>query len=367
MPTQDTARSTAERTTLKAEMARQQAEAIDVPINLRLPNSGLYTYSPFAANPAPGNTSILGADSETETAGESPAEAAAPVVPLISPTPILLSEELRLDVDGFYPQMKASGRIAGFHLVPAHWIANVARTAPNIYQGQIWYKEGNSALIPQTTVKIAVTRGIFGPVSAQVTFSGGPTRTRTFAYRSRYFHPVSFEFDVAQGVTATTGYQTDSHPNRPATLPVENLTIVNVFRRMGFNVAVTAGADIIPISEAGANALWSDTEMHDAMQTHWSQFANAPQWALWTFFASLHETGASLGGIMFDDIGPNHRQGTSLFVDSFIKNPPGGDPAPAAWINRMIFWTACHEMGHAFNLAHSWQKHLGTPWIPLAS
>jgi hypothetical protein len=37
----------------------------------------------------------------------------------------------------------------------------------------------------------------------------------------------------------------------------------------------------------------------------------------------------------------------------------------------MKFWTAVHEMGHAFNLAHSWQKDhppaWGTPWIPLAN
>jgi hypothetical protein len=33
----------------------------------------------------------------------------------------------------------------------------------------------------------------------------------------------------------------------------------------------------------------------------------------------------------------------------------------------MRFWTTCHEMGHAFNLAHSWQKALGTPWIPLVN
>ncbi len=33
----------------------------------------------------------------------------------------------------------------------------------------------------------------------------------------------------------------------------------------------------------------------------------------------------------------------------------------------MKFWTACHEMGHAFNLAHSWQKELGAPWIPISN
>jgi hypothetical protein len=32
----------------------------------------------------------------------------------------------------------------------------------------------------------------------------------------------------------------------------------------------------------------------------------------------------------------------------------------------MRFWTAVHELGHAFNLAHSWQKSLGTGWVPLA-
>jgi hypothetical protein len=107
-------------------------------------------------------------------------------------------------------------------------------------------------------------------------------------------------------------------------------------------------------------------EMHDAMQLHWSRFADRAQWAMWVFYASLHETGTDLGGIMFDDLGPNHRQGTALFVDSFIAQPPPGDPAPAAWVDRMRFWTAVHELGHAFNLAHSWQKSLGTGWVPLA-
>ena len=107
---------------------------------------------------------------------------------------------------------------------------------------------------------------------------------------------------------------------------------------------------------AAPGGTWSDMEMHDAMQVHWSRFANTAQWAMWVFFAALHESGTGLGGIMYDDIGPNHRQGTALFVDSFIARPPSGDPNPDAWRDRMRFWTAVHEMGHAFNLAHSWQK-----------
>jgi hypothetical protein len=104
--------------------------------------------------------------------------------------------------------------------------------------------------------------------------------------------------------------------------------------------------------------------MHDAMQVYWSRFAPRAQWSVWTFFASLHEMGSSLGGIMFDDIGANQRQGTAIFEDAFIAQAPAGDLAPDAWVRRMRFWTAAHEMGHTFNLAHSWQKSLGTTWIP---
>jgi len=275
-------------------------------------------------------------------------------------------ELLRLDVDRQYPQMTASGTIHGAFATRIHWIASLSPSGSDSWTGSIWYKDGASVSFPYTTVEIRVVGGPSpGQRRAKVTFTGGgaPRRKRTFRFKSRYYHPAKFEFDWAQGAAATLTLDTCAHPNRPATLPCENLSIATVFRRAGFDVTVKPGGEV-PINEA-VNALWSDQEMHDAMQKYWSSFAAKPQWAMWIFFASLHEAGPGLGGIMFDSIGPQHRQGTALFVDSFIAQAPAGDPDPAAWVDRTRFWTACHEMGHAFNLAHSWQKTLGVPWIPL--
>jgi hypothetical protein len=178
------------------------------------------------------------------------------------------------------------------------------------------------------------------------------------------------EFDTVVGATAVVAIDTHAHPNHPTSLPHETLTIESVYQRAGFNV--TRGTDNpIPITGAGANLQWNATEMHDAMQQYWSRFQNRPQWAVWTLFAAMSEDGVSLGGIMFDTIGPNHRQGTAIFSDSFIATPPPNDPAPAAWVARMRFWTAVHELGHTFNLAHSWQKAhpptWGNSWIPLVN
>jgi hypothetical protein len=283
--------------------------------------------------------------------------------------PAAAGEELRLDVDGRYPQMTASGTIPISPVQRLHWIANVHATGPHTYTGGIWYKDPTVTPFAYTTVDIKVSSKLLLGRKAKVVFSGGglKPRARRFKFRSPYFHKVEFEFDSESPTVPVTEIATCAHPNRPATLPCENLTIQRVFQRSGFDVSISTSPSALPGPPGGT---WSDMEMHDAMTVFWSRFANIPQWALWTFFADQHESGHDLGGIMFDDIGPTHRQGTAIFYNSFISDPPPADPNPASWVTRNRFWTAVHEMGHAFNLAHSWQKSLGAPfgipWIPLA-
>lgn len=287
----------------------------------------------------------------------------APAPPGIRP---IRKEEIRLDVDGRYPQMAVSGTISGVRIQRIHWVARLRKIGPSRWTGAIWYKNGATASFPYTAVDVTATRSEFpGGRSVKITFSGGalPKRTVVYKFVSQYFRTVNFEFDFQAGEVADTAIESCAHPVRPASLPCETLTIPMVYERVGCQVTTNAGSAV----PAPPGTTWSDMEMHDAMQIHWSRFANKAQWALWIFYASLHESGTNLGGIMFDDIGPNQRQGTALFVDSFIAQPPANDANPAAWVDRMRFWTAVHEMGHAFNLAHSWQKAGGTPWVPLAN
>ena len=358
MRVQDTPASVMQQPASLAESLEQDSlEALDLPIlpipPLLVTASGLYLWN--ASVPLPPISSKLALDDSGPT----------DQLDIVFP---LTSERLCLDVDGRYPQMTASGTITRLLSQQTHWIAKLkAGPNPHQYLGTIWYKDGNVAAFPYTNVEILVTTSIFpGLRKAVAIFSGGGAlkRVRGYQYESAYYHPVEFEFDCTADAKPVFAIQTFAHPNHPASLPNELLTIQKVYQRSGFNVSTSAATSIVPLAGAGANGLWSDQEMHDAMQVYWSKFANKSQWALWTFFAAQHEQGSSLGGIMFDDIGPNHRQGTAIFTNSFITVPPAGDPNPAAWINRMVFWTACHEMGHAFNLAHSWQKALGVPWIP---
>jgi len=282
-----------------------------------------------------------------------------------------VSEELRLDVDGRYPQMVASGVVHGGIFSRVHWIANLVSKDPDTWTGDVFYKEGNKGAFPFKSVTIQVTpNAVASQRKIQVTFSGGGStkRTRAFKFVSPNFHTVDFEFDFVEGENVLLDIKTDAHPNRPGTLEAEKLTVTTIFERAGFAVTTTPGGRI-PLKGAGKNKVWSYQEMHDAMQKYWSHFASKAQWAMWVFFAGLNEEdGKDLGGIMFDDIGAQHRQGTAIFNKSFIADPPESDKKPKEWVRRMNFWTTCHEMGHCFNLAHSWEKSAGTrDWIPLRS
>jgi hypothetical protein len=117
----------------------------------------------------------------------------------------------------------------------------------------------------------------------------------------------------------------------------------------------TGATDVVPTAEAGANSAWSDDELHAAMVKHFSRWKDLPQWAVWLLHARLHDLGTGLLGIMFDQQG-KQRQGCAVFYAGI-----GGATVDK---QRLQLYTCVHELGHCFNLLHSWQKSLAFPPQP---
>ena len=267
--------------------------------------------------------------------------------------------------------MVASGVVIGSLAARLNWIARVeARDGTRTgWSGTVSYRDGAAALLPQTAVDVTVTtarRHPTGDGALQRRRRAG--QDRGLRAGSASFHPVEFEFDVVEGTTAVTSIETAAHPNRPAGLPAETLTIEKVFQRAGFDVSVTATGPTVPLAGAGADAVWSNVEMHDAMQMFWSRFANTAQWSFWVLLRGQahRRPRPRRHHVRQHRLEPAPGHGDLQRLVHRGCRPPA-TRRPAAWVRRMRFWTACHEMGHAFNLAHSWQKSSrAQPWIPLA-
>jgi hypothetical protein len=268
-------------------------------------------------------------------------------------------EELRLDVDGRFPQMVASGTIRDGIDGRLHWLANLTAIGASRWRGGICCKSGTTSLLPHTEVDVTVRRTPFGiDQTANVTFRGDiADRTRVYRYASRYFHSLEFEIDTVEAACEATPTATAARATRPAPPSFDTLSIEKAFRRAGFNVSKSGGDGALSIAADGADAPWSDMEVHDAMQAYWSRFAGRSPWAMWVLYAPRHESGAAVGGVMFEDIGPDRRLGAALF----IAEPPAGEADPVPWGARSRLRAACREMGRVLApRPEAWREALPT-------
>ena len=202
-------------------------------------------------------------------------------------------------------------------------------------------------------VRIEINRNsILSPAApAMVTFFQNATQGAIYNchFSNNYFRTVRLETDFENGTTLLTSYNT---AELPSPLPHRSLTVTKAYEEAGIQMVLTSGSDAINNSEAGMDARWTETEMHASMVRHFSIYSNAPQWAVW-LFAARRAVDNRLLGIMFDYLPGLRlmRQGSAVFQDSIRDFHPADTD-----YRRHLLYTYVHELGHAFNLLHSWDK-----------
>jgi len=270
---------------------------------------------------------------------------------------------LRVDVDGSRPTNRISGDFFSVSGATTSYFGSFVLQSPSITKTATQVRvEGTGTFTwPAGAPKIRLTiprAFVFQPPKPAtlefLTTSNAAGATYLCTYESTFFRTVAYEQDSVAGVVPFLSYDTGSLPQPPGS-PARTLSVPGAYAEAGIELLTTGGANVVPGTDAGANALWSDSELHASMENHFSRFANAPSWQVWMLVATSHEGGYR--GIMFDYADAFQRQGSAVFYDA-IK---GTDTAS----QRAQLRTYVHELGHAFNLLHSWQKDLGTPPAPL--
>ena len=220
-----------------------------------------------------------------------------------------------------------------------------------------------------TTAKITIPWGgsKIGPAEVSI-----KTKYATSLYscnkKSNAFRDLQLEVDVCDSVNNAPllpEYDTDSHSDRPVDLPQRVLTIEETYKEAGIDVTINPTNTVIDDSTSQFTT-WSPAELHDAMEQHFSQHSGAwPKWHLWCLLAGTFQS-SSVGGIMFDAAAgyggagdAPDRQGCAVFrnhswFNNLVENPTTEAQAEAM---RKYLYTYVHEIGHAFNFLHSWDKN----------
>ncbi|MFB4291128.1 hypothetical protein ACBI99_26005 [Nonomuraea sp. ATR24] len=253
--------------------------------------------------------------------------------------------ELRVDVDGTRPTGRVSGDLFTVSGATTGYTGSFVVHAPAVTAGAV---EGRGAFTYET-----------GDQDVRVTISGESGtarvagRTYPITFVSRHFRKVLLEQDSVAGAVPFVSYDTGSLPG-PAGSPARELSVAAAWAEAGIELTV-AEPGVIPVDGAGADLAWDDAELHHAMTQQFSRFGDAAAWRVWLLVASKHVGGYR--GIMFDYGDAHQRQGAAVFHDAIKGDSPQAQ--------RAMLRTYVHELGHAFNLLHSWQKNLATPPQPL--
>lgn len=272
--------------------------------------------------------------------------------------------ELRVDVDGYRPMRRISGDFYYISGATTSYFGSFIVNAPSV---SVTTSQVTVVGIANTTwttsynkLRIVIPRHtIFQPAAnatAQwMTTTNKRGATYTCLYEAPYFRTVDLEQDYEQGVTPFSSYNTGSLPSGG---PARTLSVARAYAEAGIQMRTAGVSNEIKTAEAiggRSNVCWNNAELHNAMQKHFRLWQNAPQWKVWLFHANCHEMGPGLLGIMFDQKG-KQRQGCA----SFYQRIAGTAPEKL----RDQLYVCVHELGHCFNLFHSFHKKFMDPPMP---
>lgn len=172
---------------------------------------------------------------------------------------------------------------------------------------------------------------------------------------SPHFRTVDYEVDTVVGETELASYDT-SRAATPPGYANRVITVPSAFAEAGVELRIAGTRNVLDTSGSGSDLRWSSAELHAAMVANSSGHRDVPQWKLWALIASKFSENDRTIGIMFDQAGLE-RQGMAVFAQAIKASGIAG----AAW----DMHTYVHEIGHAFNLLHSWDKGFANPPAPL--
>jgi hypothetical protein len=266
--------------------------------------------------------------------------------------------ELRVDIDGTHPLRKLSGDYYQVTGTTTTYFGSftVDAVTVNSTPTQVTIV-GTARTTWQTTftiLRVTIPRvNIFQPgpdaTIRWFTTSGAAGASYICPWQAGAFRTVELEQDIEAGIAPFASYNTGALPSGG---PARTLSVAAAYAEAGVQMLDSGGANTI---STPADHIWTNASLHHAMQTHFSKFAERPQFKVWLLHANKHEYGVGLRGIMFDQQGLQ-RQGCASFYQA-IAAPNDGNRREQLYVN-------VHELGHCFNLFHSFHKSYMNPPLP---
>jgi hypothetical protein len=284
--------------------------------------------------------------------------------------------ELRVDVDGNRPQNRLSGDVF-FHfsflgIDITFYLESFVVESPVVGgTAQEMTISGSVAIYGQPgrvneAIEVHIPRvWIFSdPPPACVNWLVGGTTTAIYACAkiSEHFRTATLEIDRFQGTVFPAEMNPTISPS-PSGLPA-TVSVRSVFDQSGIDLDVIPDDVLNDPDSPDPGANWSEVELHDLMETRFDSYQDVLQWRLYgVVVPRFGDPDYSSGyyGVMFDwggwQTGDTFlRQGCAVAEEAIRGREVGTLYDTSAKKERLFLQTFIHEVGHSWNLPHSWAR-----------
>lgn len=269
--------------------------------------------------------------------------------------------ELRVDVDGARPLNVISGDIYSNSKRTRKYLSSFifqgVKKIENPTNGILLIGEkGKFSLNSDqfTDIQIKIPANSRPPKAAFQWTNGSGSESKCLCkYASEYFRTVHLEHDYEEGVMPLEPYKT-TDLSSPSPHRSDPISIIDAFAEAGIEIIVVKEKrDSVPSPKGTPEdgAVWTESELHEAMLKHFRLFKDEPQWKLWLLSANEYVM-SNIYGIMIGRKGKK-RRGCAVF-----QSATGWQSAKEKRFRLFIY---VHELGHCFNLHHPWDKPQAGP------
>ncbi len=217
-----------------------------------------------------------------------------------------------------------------------------------------------SRQILKVTIPVYTVHEPPAPATVQIIRWGTYRTTFLCDKTSAYLRTIDLEIDRISETELPRAFNTHAVSRRPPDLPALDLDIPRAYQRAGIDMRVTSDSEVFTPAEAGTDLKWDEDELHNAMEHHFSLWRDEPQWKLYFLVASHFKLYPDhlVTGIMYDSQyrdpdDPFPRQGAAAFYSTMQR--VWGNLTQAEF-DRNFLRTCIHELGHALNMLHAFDK-----------
>jgi hypothetical protein len=229
--------------------------------------------------------------------------------------------------------------------------------------------DAGSAPILRVTIRYETIDGAAACATVEIVRWGNYRTTYECERTSVFLRTIDLEIDRITGTALPRPLDTQAVAGGPAELPPLSLDIQSAYQRAGIDMRIVSDEEVVPPVDAGDDLKWDEDELHNAMAHNFSQWRDQPQWKLYLLIATHFRLYPQqmVTGIMYDSEyrDPNDRfprQGAAAFYSTMEEAWAG---LSGAEFDRSFLRTCVHELGHALNLLHTFDKDRpdSTSWM----